>query len=434
MLPRERLIVRSIQAPRDENDFELWPEARAMDDAPAFEEAIAMRPGELREKLTMALHSKDVISQNLVIAHLLAQLTPENVQAALQAFEDTPRSEHRDHSFRLFMHAWAKLDGAAALDHLSHAPAHKVGGSEQWAMSGWSQENPAAALDYVDGQTDKRRNQLYPGLIRGWARTDLEQVRTHVEQIEHPGQRKRLVNVLARSTIVDHGGAAALDWVNRTTANAGADDGAFRNTVFNQVFSQMRPEEAPEVAAWIDTHPDHPDLDDWVFQKVSRDYAQADADGAVDWVEKYRLSGSERFNYGVIGNFAGSWAKNDPNAAMEWANNMEQPSRRSSAYSQIAKHWTESDIASAEAWLQAGQGDRLMDDARLKFTTRIAEEDPVRALEYAVQIIRPDMREEGMVSAARVLYQRNPDAVLAWLPVSGLGGQAQARIFGEIKP
>ncbi|MFP6904021.1 MAG: hypothetical protein VCG02_02295 [Verrucomicrobiota bacterium] len=425
----ERLILDADEQDADAFNREAEPYGEQW---PGEDEADVPRPGplEVHEMLGMALQSTDLVNRNLVIAHLLAQLTPENVGEALRAFEDAPRSEHTDHSYRLFLHAWAKMDGEAALDYLYHQPgAHRVGGGEHWAMSGWSQDDPAAALTYVESQDAKRLGRLYPGLVRGWVRTDLAAVRSHVEELEDPGLRKRMVGVLARGTLEDHGGRAALDWVDRSTAKWGRDDPEFLSSVFDGVFGQLKPEHAPEAAAWIDENLEHPDLEDWVFQKVSRDYVREDANGAVDWVESYRLGGNERFNYGVIGNFAGSWAKDDPYTAIDWANNMDMPSRRSSAYSQIAMRWAENDIENAEAWLAEGENDPLMDDARRRYSQRIAPEDPARALEYAVKIKRDDYREESMVNAASILFERNPEAVVAWLPFSGLGGEAQSKII-----
>ena len=34
-----------------------------------------------------------------------------------------------------------------------------------------------------------------------------------------------------------------------------------------------------------------------------------------------------------------------------------------------------------------------------------------------------------MVNAASILFERNPEAGVAWLPFSGLGGEAQSKII-----
>jgi len=439
---------------------EIWPgrmdlQPRADDDAAAesadtagrsanaFEpeptrlgEPEAISPAKMHQTLQMALLSHDVIGSNLVMAHLLANLTPENLPEAIRAFEEAPRSGLRDHNYRLFLHAWGKMDGEAAMAYFGSLKKHEqVHGGGSMAMSGWAEVDAAAALDFVeavDAENPKHGAHLSHALVRGWLKTDLDAATDFVRTHEKPGRRKHLMGELARGTIRDHGTGTALDMIDRSTrVAAGGTEGdiQFRNMVFDEMMKNMRPENAPEVAMWIDSNPEHPDLEDWVYQKVSRDYVQEDAASARNWVENYRLSGSERFNYGVIGNFAGAWAQDDPYTAMEWAANMDMPSRQSSAYSQIANRWDENDLESAEAWLEAGRENPLMDDARRRYSMRIAENDPVRGLEYATQIMRRDYREESMVNAARILVQRNPAAVDAWLPVSGLGPEAQASIF-----
>ena len=76
----------------------------------------------IREVLAPALVSSDLVGRNAVIADMLARLTPENAMAALSVFENTPSSYHTDNNFRLFLHAWAKVDGASALGYLMDNP------------------------------------------------------------------------------------------------------------------------------------------------------------------------------------------------------------------------------------------------------------------------------------------------------------------------
>lgn len=401
-----------------------------------IDEAMPVSAREMHRTMGMALLSNDLVGRNLVIAHLLANLTPENLDEALRAFEETPASGQKDHSFRLFLHAWAQMDGEAAMAYLGTLKKHeRVKGADSMAMAGWAQQDAASAVAYVEAAAEdnpKLGAHLSHAMVRGWLKSDLAAATAYVQNLDKkPGLRRHLMGELARGTIQDHGTRSALDMIDRTTRVAlGGNEGdvQFRNMVFDEMLKNMRPDNAPEVALWIDQNQNHPDLEDWVYQKVSRDFVQEDAASARNWVENYRLSGSERFNYGVIGNFAGAWAQDDPYTAMEWAANMEMPSRQSSAYSQIANRWDENDLESAEAWLEAGREDPLMDDARRRYSMRIADEDPVRGLEYAAQIMRQDYREESMVNAARVLYRENPAAVDAWLPVSGLGPEAQAAL------
>ena len=128
----------------------------------------------IREVLAPALVSSDLVGRNAVIADMLARLTPQNAMAALSVFENTPSSYHTDNNFRLFLHAWAKVDGASALGYLMDNPdAHRVEGGQIWAMSGWTATDPQAAYDFVNSR-EKVDYGLYHGLVRGWGRIDLE--------------------------------------------------------------------------------------------------------------------------------------------------------------------------------------------------------------------------------------------------------------------
>ena len=137
----------------------------------------------IREVLAPALVSDDLVGRNAVIADMLARLNPENADDALRVFEEMPSSYHTDNNYRLFLHAWAKVDGASALNYLIDNPnAHRVEGGHIWAMSGWTATDPQAAYDFVMSR-DRVDPGLYHGLVRGWGRIDLEGAHQFVSSI-----------------------------------------------------------------------------------------------------------------------------------------------------------------------------------------------------------------------------------------------------------
>ena len=75
---------------------------------------------EIREKLGSALQSDNLVLGIGRLPDMLSRLTPENARAALSVFENTPRAYHTDNNFRLFMHAWGKVDGKAVFDYMDN--------------------------------------------------------------------------------------------------------------------------------------------------------------------------------------------------------------------------------------------------------------------------------------------------------------------------
>jgi len=176
-----------------------------------------------------ALLSSDLVGRNLAIGNMLARLSPENVGEALRVFENTPSSFHTDNNFRLFLHAWAKLDGKAALSYILGNPdARKVDGQQAWAMSGWTASDPAAAMAFIEqleleneGKVDRG---LHHGLVRGLGRHDLESASDYVRDMENHETRHWMTDVLIESSLEQRGPEATMAWASQLVATAGEDD------------------------------------------------------------------------------------------------------------------------------------------------------------------------------------------------------------------
>jgi hypothetical protein len=417
--------------------------------------------GSMQRTLSTALESKDPISRNLEIAQMIAGLDANNVQAALQAFQDAPRNRENEEYFRLFMHAWGQIDGKAALDFAfnSDDPRRFVGAAGS-AMSSWAATDPNAALDYLEnGEFDDRaRGYMRDSLVRGWAGSDLYGASSYVSTLGEGDQRNRLSQMLVDQYLEQDGPAGAMRWAEDVARNA--PDDQYRSVVMNRVadrIAQSDPETAANwvdqelasgaissrtlgeiasewgerdpvmAASWLESHFDDQRVNGDVVAGLARQWAREDPVAAAGWVDQY-LGNDRLVNREVVQNLTGEWADDDPQAAIAWVSRIQNPEVQGPGYASIMERWAREDANAAGAWLNQQPATPVRDYAVEAFANRIAWESPEVALLWAQEIQDEERRVRSTVRTAQALYRQNPDALQNYLPDLGLSEEAQREI------
>ena len=408
----------------------------------------------IREVLAPALVSSDLVGRNAVIADMLARLTPENAMAALSVFENTPSSYHTDNNFRLFLHAWAKVDGASALGYLMENPdAHRVEGGQIWAMSGWTATDPQAAYDFVNSR-EKVDYGLYHGLVRGWGRIDLEGAHQFVSTIEDKRLRGRMTDVIGESVLEQRGTQGALEWLGQLDTKNG-----FTQAAYNAVVGRSISRSSNSLAEWMSRNPDNKNIQPWMFRETAKKIASRDPGLAASWLESNL--GNKSVNGEVVGQVAsswvekdpeaaanwvsslkgtrvydreltkklgGTWARKDPGAALEWAQTLD-PKLWNATSASIIGNLSKGELARNAQWIKESSTDGRHDGVRAAYAMRMADEDPYSAIEQALLMKDTLGREKVTVHIAKKLYKKNPERIREWLPESGLSEASQQRII-----
>jgi hypothetical protein len=427
---------------------------------PVYLEANPLTSGEIRNDLGPALLSDNLVNRNIVIADMLARLTPGNAVDVLRVFENTPPAYHTDNNYRLFLHSWAKVDGKAALDYIMNNPdAHRVGGGEIWAMSGWTQADPDEALEFVESR-EKPDHGLYHGLIRGWSRVNLQAASDYVEGLDDRRLKHRLVGSLGESYMEQKGVQGALNWVNQVAQ--GSEDKDFSQATFDDVIRRSAHRDATLVADWISANSNHGQIKPWHFEHTAGNLANSDPAGAASWLEGYasddRVTGNAArrvisqwaeddpleasrwadslrdtkfFNKSLTEGLVGVWAREDSSAALKWADTLELNLRRP-ALGRIVGSVPHDQLESMGDWIRNAPSENVMDGARAAYAHRMAEENPLEALDQALLMTDALGREKVTVGIAQRLYRQDPGSIRDWLPTSGLSEAAQQRVTRSV--
>lgn len=408
----------------------------------------------IREILGPALVSSDLVGRNAVIAEMLSRLTPENALDALNVFENAPSSYHTDNNYRLFLHAWAKVDGASALAYIMDNPsAHKVEGGQTWAMSGWTASDPQAAFDFVTSR-EKVDHGLYHGLVRGWGRIDLDGAHQFVSTIEDKRLRGRMTDVIGESVLEQRGTQGALAWLGQLERKDG-----FTQAAYNAVVGRSISRSSSSLAEWISRNPTDKNIQPWMFRETAKKIAVRDPGLAASWLESNL--GNKSVNGEVVGQVAstwverdpvaaakwvsslkgtrvydkeltkklgGAWARKDSQAALEWAQTLD-PKLWNPTSASIIGHLPKEELARNAQWIKESSTDGRNDGVRAAYAMRMADEDPYSAIEQALLMKDTLGREKVTVHIAKKLYKKNPKNIREWLPQSGLSEASQQRII-----
>ena len=408
----------------------------------------------IREVLAPALVSDDLVGRNAVIADMLSRLTPENAGDALRVFEDMPSSYHTDNNYRLFLHAWAKVDGASALNYLMNNPdSHRVDGGHIWAMSGWTATDPQAAYDFVMSR-EKVDPGLYHGLVRGWGRIDLDGVHQFVSSIEEPRLRARMTDVVGESVVEQRGIQGALDWLGQLDQSQ-----AYVQSAYNSVIKRAIPRNSSSLAEWINRNPEGKHIQPWMYSETAKRIASKDPGLAASWLESHlsnkklngqvvgevasrwvesdpqaasswveSLKGTRVYDKELAKKLGGAWARKDPEAAIQWAKGLDTDLWRPASASIVGNMSTEQLLQNA-SWIKQSPAESANDGIRAAYAMRMAELDPYDAIEQALLMTDALGREKVAVHVAKKIYRHNPESIRDWLPKSGLSEASQQRIL-----
>ena len=90
--------------------------------------------------------------------------------------------------------------------------------------------------------------------------------------------------------------------------------------------------------------------------------------------------------------------------------------------------WEDKDPAAAGDYLLAMAESPQRDSAVSGFATGYAWQDPQTAIAWAQDIQDPGLRESSLTRVGQAFYRRDPDGALAWLENSGLPDEARKSI------
>jgi protein-L-isoaspartate O-methyltransferase len=191
---------------------------------------------------------RDPLKRHEMMGRLLNQVTSENARDISAVFNGLPRDYALQQVKGLFAHAWGRLDGKAAVEHLAGTRAGSWTPREVGeALSGWAVSEPRAATAWLQSQTEGRSKAIYSYyLISGLIINDLDGAIRYVHSMkgELPDRSRHMERIVAQLLLM-RDRKEVVDWAS------GLGDGELKTAALREIAEKFAGEDPGQAAKWL---------------------------------------------------------------------------------------------------------------------------------------------------------------------------------------
>jgi hypothetical protein len=298
----------------------------------------------------------------------------------------------------LFASWWAKSDPASAFKNRVNPPWRDRHPWMRAVVIEWVQRDPIAATEAVKELPEtigQGRIEGARALMDGWFQNDEFNDPRPLLSLIHPLEpkaRAHAIETLLDSMIESQG----IDATEQYVESLEADITAFGVSVESEMISRM-------AVALLDH----------------------DVERAVAWAEKH---GDEDDNVGVLKHLAYYWGRRDGEAAMEWAISLPDTPVRRQLIKSVWRSWGFGDAEGARQWLYDRGPEQPLRQIWQQHLRTLSQNDPAAAMEVALGLSDPEVRERMVVIVARSWLSADPESAEAWIAEAGLSPAVEERI------
>ncbi len=358
------------------------------------------------------LGERDPLVANQLFAGLILSMDASSAQGIFEELRKR-RGDGSEAQMTLFLRAWGQLDGASAMkaiEGMSRDPRRQAQAGIA-AITGWASTDPEGAKAHLEGiENGMVKGVLAQGIVNGLASSDPDAATDFVLELDQ-AQRSAAASSSAEEgerQWWDRGRAYAFDRQLDTIATAQIERGM------------------PNATAWAEQLPEGT-IKASAFDRVADQFAREDPAAAAEWVKRHAdQSYAER----AVREVAEELGRENPEAAVRWVADLPEVTQ-SRAINQSMERWTREDPVSAGNFLRDMEPSASRDAAVRSYANELDGSDPQMAAEWAGSIANDEIRSETLNGVARSWIRRDPEEARAWLPSSGLSTEQQERIVRD---
>lgn len=320
-----------------------------------------------------ALMLPDRLQRFAVLTDAIARMTPSDAAAIGRMLFDQPPGPMHRQEISLFLYAWGRLDPQAALRAVQDEELGREGRFLQSiVMSGWAEDNPTAAMAYAqEADTSGRFDPLLFGAVSGWAASNPSEAAHFVAEMDD----SRLARMLGR-----------------------------------RVFEQLAATDPMGFAVQADRFT-NPERQAQAYQEILQELGKKDRAAANQWL----LDRLDRESaVGLVENYAGGYAQEDPSSAIRWAEALPD-NVRGDAFAGAIRQWAQNDLDAAAAYLDQKPSSPEYDAAVRAFVPVVASQDLEAAAHWIPTIEDPAIREQSYGQILPGLLSTDPEAALRFI-------------------
>jgi len=311
-----------------------------------------------------ALFLSDPLARSQRLAELMSRLTAEDAPAVAAVFEEAGAAGIKfSDEHRLFLRAWGKIGGVAAV---AHALKHSGEGSDEAvaALGGWASNAPLQARAWLEALPESEAKEtLLLGLLDGWSTTNFEGAAAYAESRPPSAARDRFRELLMQRALRSRGIEGAQQWVQRIPADERNRD--YKQHAFGDVVQAMLYRDPAAAARWI-------------AELGAREFVSAEA----------------------VTNTALKLAESSPTGALDWMRTLNVADAKGVAKGAgtVMSQWAQVDATAAGAWLQQNSSHPFYERLALGFIRTVAGIDRNAARAWADTIRDEELRSKAMAA------------------------------------
>jgi RNA polymerase sigma factor (sigma-70 family) len=334
-----------------------------------------------------ALMEPDPIRRARLLSELLASLRAEQAPAVAQVFDQLHGFGRAfTEEYHLFLRAWGKLDGAAALAHVVKEKASPEDIAHvNAALAGWASVDSTGALGWVEALPDNgQKEDIIFGLLDGWSMVDFASAAAYAESRPRSEARDRFRQLLLERSLAAGGIAAAQAWCERIP-----DD------EHNQLYKQR------------------------AFDEVIKTILYRDPSAAARWITQ--LSGQSYLSPAAVQVTAGKLAEASPSQTLQWLQSLTGADQKqiSSSFGKVVEVWAKQDPSAVGTWLAQNADQPQYDAMAAQYAQVIANTDPQTALSWARTLSDTDARQQSLLQIAGTYLRSDPQNAVPALQAAG---------------
>ena len=256
--------------------------------------------------------------------------------------------------------------------------------------------------------------------LSGWATSDSGAAIAHFEGLED-GMEKRFAAAGIIQGILVNGVDDAMGFVQSLPEGEG--DGREKGYYMSMIASEMIEQGLDTAKTWASTVTD-PKLRSGAFTEVTRELMRDDREAAAEYIVK---NNEDEAIATAANRLADSWAREDPEAVLKWADDLSGKAK-AEAYEEAVESWVRESPEEVAEFIGDLDPSPERDSAVGAFAERVANDDPVAAMEWADTISNSDLKLETQIDVARDWYRDDKTAANEWITAANLPEETVKRI------
>jgi RNA polymerase sigma factor (sigma-70 family) len=343
----------------------------------------------------------DAASQSafaLKFAGLVAQIAPDQLDAALLAASKLPKSDERTAVIGTLFHRWSEINPRAALAFATvEFQGVELAAAVNEAVQSWSGQDPDAAFAAWREQTsDPSKRPAWGGdqqgiaksIFQGLSEKDFQKAADYLKSVDRDYFGSALAGLGKAAARTEQGRTFFLGQLEQVS------DPVIYNSAAEGFMSQWVVADFASAKSWVE---DQPAENRGAFlRSVGVEYIRQNPSAAADW----------------------------------WLAQAATAKDRSDGLFTIAQTWARSDVDAAGAWLSRQGTGPETDGARMAYAESAVYHDPEVGMKWAQSISQTTLRDQTLVSTWQRWQRLDPAAANRFLDQAGWTKELAAQARG----